>query len=354
MLIMWIIFALPISVAAILVLAGQLWGISLPAVSLFILALGLKEIPASPPHVGVLTIWGRRIEREWWLLRKVPREGLKLVAPYFPLLIDFILINVEKKNKRMTFENIRCLLRETEESGVELQSGGEVASTVEITFVPDQDRLNSYIDSGQEGGVTDIIQGALGEDIRQTGSKRTWVEMTFGKDRLTAILITKLTGLEIPRVSLDPRTGDPQRDPETGRLMTEPGKHIDAENATLIEVDHFIKKALTNGVADIYDLGVKISRLNVVVVEPLGELKKAAERAAVEWQQREAELLETRAVCAMAEVYVEKSKKINGKSTLSFEEGLKCARIEREKAQQVYIETGGGSALPIINLPQNT
>lgn len=348
MLIMWIVFVLPALGALILVAIGQSWGVSLTAISLLILALGLKEIPASPPHVGILTVWGRRRKRKL-------REGWKLVAPYFPVFLDFILINVEKKNKRMTFDNIRCMLRQTEENKGKLQSGGEVTGTVELTFVPDEERLIQYLNSGGEAGVTDIIQGALGEDMRQTGSKRTWEEMTFGKDRLTAIFITKLTGLEIPRVSVDPKTGNPRRDTEIGSVLIAPGEYIDAEQATLIEVDHFIKKALTNGVADIHDLGVRISRLNVVTVEPQGRLKEAAERAAVEWQEREAELLETRAVTDMANAYIEKSKEADNAQVMSFEDALKIARIERGKAQQIYVETGGGSALPIINLPaQNT
>jgi len=79
---------------------ANIWGCVPLGLGLIGLTLCLKKIPAEPPHLGVVTIWGERKE-------KIKKEGLRFLAPFFPFLYDVILINVEKKNQDLPAETIR-------------------------------------------------------------------------------------------------------------------------------------------------------------------------------------------------------------------------------------------------------
>jgi len=123
------------------------------------LKICLKKIPAKPPYVALITIWGKRIKR-------IKREGWRFFLPFFPFFYSFIPIKIEKVNEDLLFENIRCRRREDEEAeatktkGETPRSGGEISVKIGLTWQPDYrhengERLISYIDSGSEEGVSE-------------------------------------------------------------------------------------------------------------------------------------------------------------------------------------------------------
>lgn len=283
------------------------WGSIFSALATIMFVHGLKEIPANPPHVGLVTIWGKR-----YPVKK--GEGLTLLAPYFPFKYDIVLIRVEKRNEDFRFTDIRCKLESgsANDNNAPAKSGGSVSADISITWQPTLDegkegKLLDFINSGKDAGVTSIMRDMLGEDIRQSGASRTWTEMTFATDELSVSLIGKLTG-------------------------EEHGK----ENPTKEELKQFIKTTLQNGVSDIWDLGVTIRRLNVEKVEPEGELKGDAERAARERQQRTAEESETDTVVVLMEKYRKKF------PNLSDTEILNAVQTERGKASRIIVDGSGG------------
>lgn len=293
---------------------------------------GIKTIPAvAPASFALLTFWGMRFP-------VVAREGKKLLAPYPPFYINLIPISVEQQNLDFVFRHIRCRLEEKDEGKgvVNPRSGGAVMIEVSLTMVPDDSRFDEYIIAG---GATpsktattetstvnhDIVHDMLGEALRQEGGRRTWERMTFSQEWLTVMLITLLTGhssgVENP-------------------LETEDQDERNKRTKALKEFQkRFLEGAFGNGVADIHGLGGRIRRINVVRVEPDGDLAKAAERAAIEQQERQAEMTETDAVIAMAKQYQNGSEDANGNPTLSYEEALKAARIERRKASEIIVRS---------------
>lgn len=227
------------------------------------LKICLKKIPAKPPYVALITIWGKRIKR-------IKREGWRFFLPFFPFFYSFIPIKIEKVNEDLLFENIRCRRREDEEAeatktkGETPRSGGEISVKIGLTWQPDYrhengERLISYIDSGSEEGVKSILRDLIEEDVRQMGREKSWEAISFATDELVARLVKKLTG-ETPKEGQT--TGDLQ------------------------------KQLQSNGFPDIVDLGIIVWRFNVGRVKEEGKLAEVAEAQAKEIQERRAEVYE--------------------------------------------------------------
>jgi len=229
-------------------------GISLGLIGL-IFWIFWRNIPLV--HIGVITLKGERKEEKPF----IKKEGWRFFADFFPFLYDFKPIKIEKVNQDIYFDNIRCRQKN---SGTEAQSGGEISVKVGLTWQPDYinnngKRLHSYMDSGEKEGVENIINDLIEEDIRQMGKEKSWEEFTFGTDELARSLIKKLTGQE----------------PTEQEPLTE-----------------FLRKMQKNGFQDVADLGVIIWRFTVGQIKEQGELANAAEKQAVEVQERRAEIYE--------------------------------------------------------------
>ncbi|MCK4918506.1 MAG: hypothetical protein KAS02_01850, partial [Candidatus Pacebacteria bacterium] len=247
------------------------WGLFFFSGGLMML-FGFKYIPSDPPHVGLPTIWGKRIN-------EVRSEGWTLLAPYFPYLYGVMLINITKKNRDFIFSNVRCIVsedvtkKEGETKSNAVKSGGAVEVTASITWVPDKDSLIAYTDSGGQTGVEQIIEDRMAEVIRGMGRKKTWEQMTFATEIMSANLILSIVGTKIKD--------------ENGKEWSF-GEEVTEENVN--EATAFLSKVLKNGLGDDHDLGIKIRRLNIKKVEPEGELKKDAEKSAREVQDKRAEV----------------------------------------------------------------
>jgi regulator of protease activity HflC (stomatin/prohibitin superfamily) len=295
---------LPILVIGGLVLWGLLTVFQNPWAGLVLLALagllfvrGLRKIPADPPHKAVVTILGKKtriVKDEGWVLLLLP-----------PFFYDLISIDVTKKNKDLTFTNVRCRL-DTGAGAAGLKSGGAVTVKTSITWGPDEKELIEYIEAGKEE-VLNIIEAMLGQEVRHKGAEKTWVEMTFSKTEMAIELTRKLTGVYPSNVT----------------------------NLTEQAIFDFQLQALKDGVPDVWNLGIKIFRLNVTTVEPEGDLKTDAERAAREQQQREAEEREAGALVGVMAKIREKF------PNLSDMEVLNAAQTERGKATRVIIDGTG-------------
>lgn len=317
--VLWAIVLTPVLVGLIMfeMTGGPWYSIGGILLSTFLIYISLNEIPADPPHVGIPTFWGKRLER-------VEKEGLKLFLPFFPFFYDFIPILVEKRNEDFAF-TVRCRLEEDvevknvedEDSSVfeqvrdivirnkakKPQAGGEVEVHVGITWEPDYesgqkrpDRLHNFINAGRDEGIHNIINDVVGEDFRQLGRKLSWVHMNFGTDILGMLLVYALTGARVPKLLYE--NGKPSLD-ENGKYIIAREDPSDLESPKITkhplddtsvvteeECKHYLEAVTTNGLSDVRDLGIKIRRVNVAEVKAIGELVKDAEQAARERQQR--------------------------------------------------------------------
>ena len=291
----WVVALTPATIGIVLMgiggFLGYFFGSMFFAASAVILYYEYKEIPADPPHIAMLTIAGKRVP-------VILREGILLLVSTWPFLIDIIKVSVALRNEDLSFV-VRCKLAEPEDAKVkgengfertmnrlrikdkddgDPKSGGQVSIRVAVTWRPDYmstdgskyypDNIRDFINAEQDAGVVDIFSDDISEDLRQLGRRLPWLNLAFAMDIITAHLIQKLTGARPKRLG----TND----------------EIDVTEATRPEeIQTFIDTILDNGQGDLRKLGIKIHKLNVKEVEPLGKLSESAEDGAVEILKRE-------------------------------------------------------------------
>lgn len=246
-----LIIRAPLVIIVILLAGGAItatlslwWGLGLIAGAVIFLILCLRQIPATPPHVGLAMIWGERKPI-------IIREGWRLFAPFFPFLYDAILVNVEKKNIDFPPKNVRS--RERAELEIEIS----------VTYMPDKENGSSlieYINVGGKEGAESILEDIVEEKCREFAATRTWEDCLRADVEIAGILIKEITGLD----------GD-------------------------IEVMQ-IRRG--NGIAQIPALGIVLNRLNIGTIWVKGRLGEQAEIVALEQRQRDAEKVEVRHVRA--------------------------------------------------------
>jgi len=286
------------------------WGLIPLGFGLILLALGIKFIPADPPHKGIMTRFGKRTN--------VPKdEGLRYVIP----LIDGIIpVNVKKKNYDLPTETVRT------------PDLAELEIPISLTWTPHEDYLIEYLNSGGEEGVNNILSDVVRERVRgwamnhQEGPQ-TFKEALGAKEDAVEILIKAVSGKEIGRIpSRIPTTtlfhyfNEPQI-PPTEKEEEIYGKNcwkkikkiIDSEDKENKEKDEeipFIKEAIDtrreqvkeiqrgNGVQVISKLGITLNRLNIgdIAIKKGSLLDQAAEKEIKEESEKAAETVELKHV----------------------------------------------------------
>ena len=277
-----------------------------------ILLQGLRKIPASPPHKGQATRFGKRIPGkhydEGW--------GFFLFYPYFH---GFILVKVE----RITFEFVSEKTRTPDRA--------ESRVPVFVTIRPLPNMLIEYIDSGQEEGVKKQLLGKIQERIREWAmgpeeGPADWVELNQSHLEATSVLVKKIAGnslTPIPdyaqpvptwiwlRYFTQPRPTKLLKSEEVWaetnwlrvREVLEQIENVHGINAVRdleIAVNQRRKEVedLRTGAGKIVldDLGVRLERLNIGDIDVLGDVAKQAEGEAKEEQERQKDALELRFV----------------------------------------------------------
>ena len=242
---------------------------------------GLRRVPAQPPHVALVTIFGERTP-------DIKKEGWRFF-PLYPFWYGAVLIDVTQKNLDLDPQLVRT---------PEL---GEIEVRTSITWTPDSDygdRLIKYLNAGGKDGVENILSDIVREKTREfaINSVRSWEEVLKMRDDLVAVIAAHILGREWTELD------------EEGRLA--------------------IANALRqgNGFLKIPNLGIILNRLNVTAITPKGRLAEAAEQEAKEKQERRGEVFE-----------VEHLTDILGRLTgsgFSGEQALEIVQTERGKVKK--------------------
>jgi regulator of protease activity HflC (stomatin/prohibitin superfamily) len=254
-----------------------------------------REIPARPPHVGLVTIRGERIP-------KILPEGWYLFWPFPPFWYSAITVNVEKKNVDFTPKNVRTADK------------AELIMEISVTYSPNTKKPRALIDYMNAGGsekINDILDDIIRERIRLFAIKKSWTGALEAGEEVIKHLIQEITGAK-----------------------------------TDVDIDK-IRKG--NGVAEIPGLGIILHRLNIGTVWLKGKLAEKAETEAVEIREREAEKVEL----AHVKEEAEKMKEIG----LSPKDAVEVVQTEREKVSKTITEfkgLEGIGGLPLINIKGET
>ena len=190
------------------------------------------------------------------------------------------LVNIQKKSLDISLSDVRTKIRD-DDNGAGAQgnqpgqpqkkprAGGEISIKISLTWFPAKDdpkELIAFLNSGGETGVNTILEDIVEEEIREAGHDYSWEEISFSTDEVRQRIIQRLTGQELSQ--------DRERE-------------------------------LSNGLPVVADLGIKICRVNVGKVKEQGQLARAAEKKAVEEQERAGEQVEQDFVQQNTQKYVE-------------------------------------------------
>lgn len=331
-------------------IVGPRYFAAIGAIGALMIAFGFVRVPEDPPHKGILTFWNRRI-------RVLIPEGTHLLAPYFPFMVGVNPVKVERMNRNFTYEDVRCRANTGSDTAA---AGAAVTVEVAITIEPDADglhggedvdadRIIKYLNSGGEEGVKKILCDIIGEETRVFASDYTWEEFVFLKAPLAASLLMMVSDAKLrtlPRTDGKIAEEDFAIAPDKYRLLPtidEPLRYIHAAPKDDLhnrqrEMEVFLRIVRENGVGDVVDLGIQITRLNVVRIEPSSALGADAELSAREDAQRRAERKDFDTELELARAYIADA--TSRGETLSLERALELVRINRGRAKETIVRSG--------------
>ncbi|OGG37959.1 hypothetical protein A2127_00920 [Candidatus Jorgensenbacteria bacterium GWC1_48_12] len=309
---------------------------------------GLRRIPAKPPHMGQLTIRGKRIPGEF------RNEGWNFF-PLYPYWYGFVLVKVERIPFTVTVQGARTPDR------------AESRIPVLITLRPLPGFLTQYIDSGEEEGVRTQIEGKIQERVREwaMGAEEgpaDWVELNRSQLEGTSVLVKQIASdsvTEIPKRAQDVPTwiwlryyAEPQ---PTKFLKNEkpwarnkwrkvrdvlaqiehdhgPGEVEKLKTAVRGRKEEIDQLRTGSGNVVLQDLGCRLERLNLGEISVLGGVGEKAEAQARENEERQAEEVELRFVRARIKELMAPPFKY------SAEQALEIVQTERGKVVKTVAE----------------
>jgi regulator of protease activity HflC (stomatin/prohibitin superfamily) len=216
------------------------WIIILVGFVLIFFATSLRRIPAAPPQVAVVTIFGKRT-------RQIKKEGYRLF-PFYPVVFGAIPISITKVNQDLSPQRVRT------------HDNAELEITVATTWTPSEDCAIEYLNNNGEAGVRIALEHMIHERLREWARSpgNTWGDVLSAKDEATAALIRDIAGLP-------------------AQLSTEDEKQL-------------IKRLRSgDGTQPIASLGITLNRLNIGAITVLGGLASDAELRVREQSKMEAE-----------------------------------------------------------------
>lgn len=205
-----------------------------------------KIIPASPPSIGVMTLFGNPFNFDLIL-----DAGTAII---YPGVIDFIVIEVHQEPQ--DFEDMKGFITE-DNVPVELKK-------TQILYVPDIKRIGQFISAKMQTGVYDTLDSMISNRL---------------KDKIRALKFANLLS-------------------EKGSLEREVKLELSGKE---IE-DQELKNMRINGVSDGHLLGINIFRFNIGTIETTDEYRKEMLKKATEERQKEAEIIEVGAEILQAKL----------------------------------------------------
>lgn len=294
---------------------------------------GLQQIPADPPHVGVLTVLGERT-------RLVKKEGWRFF-PFYPWWHGRILVKVAKVNQDLKEQIVRT------------PDLAELTIPVSITWTPDKDNaenLIEFLNSGGESGVKTILEDIVRESLREWAfshdeGPQTWQEAMEARYEAVAMLLKAILGEELTPIRLPFKTASllryfttPRPRPTTKKEKELCGENWENVKSVFEKLSEEERKEIQaaaeerrvaildarqgNGKFVKPQLGIILNRLNIDEVKPKGELATAAEKLVKEEQERRGEVFEVETDVLNAQQLVDAATKVAGQA-ITFEEAYR-------------------------------
>ena len=222
----------------------------------------LKNIPAEPPTVAVVTFLGERLKKNGKPIIK--KEGWRLFWLY-PWLYGYVPVEVVKIDQDLKPQDVRTS-----------QDKAEISITTKLTWKPDKENLIQYLDSGGKKNIMDILEDVVAEAVRELATNpnkepKTWEQAVAMKRIFSAEIVSVILGRNPSSISA----------------------------AEIDEIATNLRRG--NGNQKIESLGIILDRVNITEVKPKNpKLADAADESAIEKRQKVAEKIEIQTVKELA------------------------------------------------------
>ena len=264
-----------------------------------------KEIPAKPPSVGVMTLFGNPF------FDLILGPGIVFV---YPGIIDFLPIEVHQEPE--DFEKITGLFAkgdaEMGAKGTKDDAKGNIPITVndlQVLYVPELLRLESFISAKEQAGVRDALKNMIASELRKILSRHSFDELIGGgKDGGRKVIETIEEEL-VEHLIGELFEGKKAKVAEARDKVAKARTEIDKDKAKkdLAEIEEEIAEAkknmAQNGRSDVHLLGINIHRLSISSIETTDEYLKAMVAAAAEDKQRIGETKDSTTETMQAQIY---------------------------------------------------
>lgn len=324
---------------------------------------GFTVIPAQPISRGVLTFWG---ERQEYILD----EGEHLLPKFWPLNIDVIIENVEAVDFRFVYTGVPCRGEDAPDGSRTI--GATVTVEVVGAWEPDYDatikdedghevhvgasRLMNYQNRGGTDKIRRLLEGIIGQELREYSVSYKWEEFIRLKAPMAATLVSDLTtarprklherGEELPSNVMDIPAKE-YADQSKYPIITDPMEYMNDASGDdketrrrLREMEAFLAQLREGGVGDVPDLGLQFLRFSIPAIEPEGAVKAAADLAAAEKKERERDEQDVDTEIALIGKFVQAS---NG--SMDFNEAAQRLSVNRGRTREIKVSGAHRSTL---------
>ncbi|MBP6859970.1 MAG: hypothetical protein KBC38_00160 [Candidatus Pacebacteria bacterium] len=359
---------------------NYLMGVSFATLGILMVKMGWKtNVSAKPQHVALVTCYGEPQDI-------LVGPGDYMTADYLPFEIGLIPIDVTRLDVEFAPFSVTC--KATDKEGKQT-AGGSVDVKVDLTIEPDHEakddsgrpigpqRMKELIKSGLMNGVRSIVEGMTKEAMRGAALFHTWEQFLFLKLPLSVQLITmiantkmaelprdasgKVDEAQIKRLGITATNYEAKTQDGTLKAIDDPvayfleaGAGLEAKEQRAAqrevekEIEFFLNTAVANGVGDVRQLGVKITRFNVARLTPDAVMLLAQNKAAAEDAEKRAEDKDSDAELEQALKLVaasEKSSEKTKESIMTLTEALDRVQARRGTAKKVIVQSSGNSLL---------
>ena len=316
---------------------------------------GLRKIPADPPSIAAVTLLGERTGG-------FKKEGWRFFL-FYPVLYGYIEIDVSKKNPDFKSQTVMT------------PDNAQIEIPVSVTYTPDRDNINNYINAKKENGVNDILEDIVSQKLREWAiatdeGPQTWEEAMAAREEAVWLLSKAILGEELPTTLKTegvqseipsiiwyqyfyshPKRRKNEKNEDWDRRKTEWDEWKNKIDTGLDQSQlNFVKTQIEtrkkeidsirrgNGSKPIKHLGIILNRLNLGEFKRTGKVAEAAELKVKEGLERDAEEVETNHV-------IQQINKIKKETGLSTEEAMKLFQSERNKLSRKEFIISGGAGM---------
>lgn len=325
-----------------------------------------KKIPAKPPSVGVMTIFGNP------MFDLILDAGTAIV---YPGIIDFLPVEVHQEPE--DFEEISGLFAKGDSENDDKGNIPVTAKGLQVLYVPELSELKEFVSAKEQAGVRDALKNMIASELRKIMSESSFDELIGGKnsagvriiEEIEDKLIEHLTGTLVDE---DSRAAITKAEAEIVKAEADIATGVDIAKSEAVKakseavkakVEADITKAKAdmakNGRSDVHLLGIKVHRISISSIETSDEYLKAMVEAAAEDKQRIAERKDSETENIQADIYYEAYKRAGEPKTWnhclqmvmdnkSVREGHQVVPGKREFFESADIQKIAGTILEIV------